>query len=110
MENHLDDIKNLFGYDTDGDLIIDEGIAFKLDKQISAYTQTGGILALKTSTLDSKIKSSESRITKLEDQMDKKEAELRQKYSTMQGTLSSLENQQTTISNFTRQQNNQNNR
>ena len=110
LENHLDDIKNLFGYDTDGDLIIDEGIAFKLDKQISAYTQTGGILALKTSTLDSKIKSSESRITKLEDQMDKKEAELRQKYSTMQGTLSSLENQQTTISNFTRQQNNQNNR
>ena len=110
LENHLDDIKNLFGYDTDGDLIIDEGIAFKLDKQISAYTQTGGILALKTSTLDSKIKSSESRISKLEDQMDKKEAELKQKYSTMQGTLSNLENQQTTISNFTKQQNNQNNR
>ena len=110
LENHLDAIKNLFGYDTDGDLIIDEGIAFKLDKQITAYTQTGGILALKTSTLDSKIKSSQSRISKLEDQMDKKEAELKQKYSTMQGTLSSLESQQTTISNFTRQQNNQNNR
>ena len=108
LENHLDDIKNLFGYDTDGDLIIDEGIAYKLDKQITAYTQTGGILALKTSTLDSKIKSSESRITKLEDQMDKKEAELKQKYSTMQGTLSSLENQQTTISNFTKQQNKSN--
>lgn len=108
LENHLDDIKNLFGYDTDGDLIIDEGIAFKLDKQITAYTQTGGILALKTSTLDSKIKSSQTRITKLEDQMEKKEAELRQKYSSMQGSLSSLENQQTTISNFTKQQNRQN--
>ena len=110
LENHIDDIKNLFGYDTDGDLIIDEGIAYKLDKQITAYTQTGGILALKTSTLDSKIKSSQTRISKLEDQMEKKEAELKQKYSTMQGTLSSLENQQTTISNFTKQQNNQNNR
>ena len=108
LENHLDDIKNLFGYDTDGDLIIDEGIAFKLDKQITAYTQTGGIIALKTSTLDSKIKSSQTRITKLEDQMEKKEAELRQKYSSMQGSLSSLENQQTTISNFTKQQNRQN--
>ena len=108
LENHLEDIKNLFGYDTDGDLIIDEGIAYKLDKQITAYTQTGGIIALKTSTLDSKIKSSQTRITKLEDQMDKKEAELKQKYSTMQGTLSSLENQQTTISNFTQQQNKQN--
>ena len=111
LENRMDDIKNLFGYDTDGDLIIDEGIAYRLDKQITAYTQTGGILALKTSTLDSKIKSSESRISKLEDQMDKKEAELKQKYSTMQGSLSTLENQQNTINNFTRQQqNNQNNR
>ena len=43
--------------------------------------------------------------------MDKKEAELKQKYSTMQGSLSTLENQQNTISNFTRQQqNSQNNR
>ncbi len=110
LENHLDDIKNIFGYDTDGDLIIDEGIAYKLDKQITAYTQTGGIIALKTSTLDSKIKSSQTRITKLEDQMNKKEAELKQKYSSMQGSLSNLENQQTTISNFTKQQNNQNNK
>ena len=40
--------------------------------------------------------------------MEKKESELRQKYSTMEGSLSSLENQQTTISNFTKQQNKQN--
>lgn len=105
IENHLDDIKNLFGYDSDGDLIIDSGIAFKLDKQISAYTQTGGILALKTSTLDSKIKSSETKISKLESQMDAKEADLRAKYGVMEGSLNSLEAQQNTISNFTRQNN-----
>ena len=107
LENHLDDIKMLFGYDSDGDLIVDTGIAYKLDKQISAYTQTGGILAMKTSSLDSKIKSSETRITKLESQMDKKEAELRNKYSQMEGSLSSLEAQQNTISNFTKQQQSQ---
>ena len=107
LENHLDDIKMLFGYDSDGDLIVDTGIAYKLDKQISAYTQTGGILAMKTSSLDSKIKSSETKITKLESQMAKKEAELRNKYSQMEGSLSSLEAQQTTISNFTKQQQNQ---
>lgn len=107
LENHLDDIKMLFGYDSDGDLIVDTGIAYKLDKQISAYTQTGGILALKTSSLDSKIKSSETKITKLESQMAKKEAELRNKYSQMEGSLNSLEAQQNTISNFTRQQQNQ---
>ncbi len=107
LENHLDDIKMLFGYDSDGDLIVDSGIAYKLDKQISAYTQTGGILALKTSSLDSKIKSSEAKVTKLESQMATKEAELRNKYSQMQGSLNSLEAQQNTISNFTKQQQNQ---
>lgn len=109
LENNLDEIKVLFGYDSDGDLIIDSGIAYRLDKEISAYTQTGGILALKTSNLDSKIKSSESKISKLEDQMNTKEAELRNKYSQMQGSLNSLESQQNAINNFTRQQNRQNN-
>ncbi len=104
LENHLDDIKMLFGYDSDGDLIVDTGIAYKLDKQISAYTQTGGIFALKTSSLDSKIKNSETKITKLESQMATKEAELRNKYSQMEGSLNSLEAQQSTISNFTKQQ------
>lgn len=109
IENHLDDIRQLFGFDSDGDLIVDSGIAYKLDKQISAYTQTGGILSLKTSSLDSKIKSSESKIAKLETQMDEKEAQLRQKYSQMEGSLNSLESQQTTISNFTRQNSNNRN-
>lgn len=104
IENHLDEIKQLFGFDTDDDLIIDNGIAYNLDKQITAYTQTGGILALKTSTLDSKIKSSQTKITKLEDQMAKKEADLRAKYSSMESSLNSLENQQNSINNFTRQQ------
>ena len=108
LANHLDDIKMLFGYDSDGDLIVDSGIAYKLDKQISAYTQTGGIFALKTSSLDSKIKSSEQKITKLESQMAKKESELRNKYSQMEGSLNSLEAQQNTISNFVKQNQNQN--
>jgi len=107
LENNLDDIKKLFGYDTDGDLIIDSGIAFSLDRQLGAYTQTGGILALKTSNLDSKIKNSESKIARLESQMDEKEADLRYKYGQMEGSLNSLESQQNSISNFTRQQNNQ---
>ena len=105
LANNLNDIKNIFGYDSDGDLIIDSGIAYALDKQISAYTQIGGILALKTSNLDTKIKSSENKIARLEEQMDDKEAELRRKYSVMEGTLGSLESQQNTISNFTKQQN-----
>ena len=103
--NHLEDIRLLFGYDSDGDLVSDKGIGVQLDKQISAYTQTGGILAMKTSGLDSKIKSSEQKIARLEVQMDKKEADLRNKYGQMEGSLNSLESQQNSINNFTNQQN-----
>ena len=109
LENNLEEIRNLFGYDSDGDLIIDSGIAYRLDKEVTAYTQTGGILAMKTSSLDSKIKTSESKITKLESQMDEKEAQLRSKFGTMQGSLNSLESQQNAINNFTKQQNNSRN-
>ena len=106
LENHLDDIKSIFGYDSDGDLIVDSGVAFQLDKQLAAYTQTGGILAMKTSSLDSKIKSSEQKITKLESQMDEKEAQLKSKYSQMESSLNSLESQQNSISNFSKQNSN----
>ncbi len=103
LENHLDDIKAIFGFDSDGDLIVDSGVAYQLDKQLSAYTQTGGILSMKTSSLDNKIKSSEKKISKLESQMDEKEASLKNKYSQMESSLNSLESQQNSISNFTRQ-------
>ena len=108
LENNLDDIKSLFGFDSDGDLIVDSGIAYNLDKQISAYTQTGGIISLKTSSLDSKIKSSEQKIARLEIQMEEKEAELKYKYGQMEGALNSLESQQNSISNFSKQNSGQN--
>ncbi len=107
LANNLDDIKNMFGYDSDGDLIVDSGIAYRLDKELTAYVQTGGIIAAKTSSLDSQIKTSESKIAKLETQMDQKEQELRQKYASMEGSLNSLETQQSTISNFSKQNGNQ---
>ena len=103
LENNLDDIKSLFGYDSDGDLIVDSGIAYNLDKQISAYTQTGGIISLKSSNLDSKIKKSEKTIARLEIQMDEKEAQLKNQYGKMEGALNSLESQRDSISNFSKQ-------
>jgi len=103
LANNLNDIKSMFGYDSDGDLIVDSGIAYRLDKELTAYVQTGGIIAMKTGSLDSKIKTSETKIAKLETQMDQKEQDLRQKYASMEGSLNSLESQQSTISNFSKQ-------
>ncbi|MGI5092488.1 flagellar filament capping protein FliD [Treponema socranskii] len=105
LASHLEDIKNMFGYDSDGDLITDSGIAYRLDRELGAYVQTGGIIGTKISTLGTRIKSSETKIAQLETQMDKKEKELRRKFASMEGSLNSLESQQTTISNFIRQNN-----
>ncbi|MBO5237106.1 MAG: flagellar filament capping protein FliD [Spirochaetaceae bacterium] len=99
LENHLTEIKNIFGYDSDGDLIIDSGVAFQLDKRLQSFVQSGGILSTKISTLDSRISTSENKITKLETQLEEKEQELRYKYSQMGATLNSLESQSQSITN-----------
>lgn len=106
IESHLDDIKSLFGYDSDGDLIIDSGIANNLDKHLTAYVRSGGIFSGKNATLDGKIKSSEQRISRLETQMQQKEADLKNKYAQMEGALNSLETQQNAITNFSNRNNN----
>ncbi|WP_147614857.1 flagellar filament capping protein FliD [Treponema pectinovorum] len=100
LEKDLDSIKNLFGYDSDGDLIVDSGIGFALDKQLTAWVQSGGIISNKTATLNGRIKSSETKIASLERQLETKEAQLRTKYGQMEGTLNSLNSQSSTISNF----------
>jgi flagellar hook-associated protein 2 len=109
LKNNLDDIKKIFGYDSDGDLIVDSGIGYLMDKQLTSYVQTGGILANKDSILNRQIDSTQKKITKLERQLDDKEAELRAKYGQMEGTLNSLERQQEGITNFTRQNQRNNN-
>lgn len=101
IENNLEQIKNIFGYDKDGDLIIDSGIAFNMDKQLSSWVQSGGIIATKNNGLEQRIKSSETAIKKLEDQLATKESQLRQKYGQMEGTLNSLNAQSNTLNSFT---------
>ena len=99
LESNLELIKNIFGYDTDGDLIIDNGLGYLLDQRLNAWTSTGGIIATKNSSLNTRIESSNKKIASLEEQLEKKESELKQKYANMEGTLNSLESQQNSINN-----------
>lgn len=99
LESNLELIKNIFGYDTDGDLIIDNGVGYLLDQRLNAWTSTGGIIATKNSSLNTRIESSNKKIASLEEQLEKKESELKQKYANMEGTLNSLESQQNSINN-----------
>ena len=104
LKDNISDIKNLFGYDSDGDMIIDTGVAYLMEKNLQAYVQTGGILASKTRTLDTKISNSEKTISRLETQLETKEQEYRTKFGNMESTLSNLESQSDSITNFNNQQ------
>ena len=81
-------------------MIVDSGIGFALDKQLSSWVQSGGIIANKNSTLNGRIKASEQKITRLETQLASKEQQLRSKYGQMEGALNGLNAQSSTISNF----------
>ena len=100
LESNLEDIKNIFGYDKDGDLIMDSGIGVALDKQLGSWVSIGGIIANKNRGISQKITASETNIRRLESQIDRKEAELRAKYGQMEGTLNNLQGQANTINNF----------
>ncbi|MBB5218500.1 flagellar hook protein [Treponema rectale] len=100
LASNLNEIKNMFGFDSDGDLIIDNGVAFLLDKQLTSWVQSGGIISAKTNALEGNIKSSNSKITRLETQLERKEAELKSKYASMEGTLNNLEAQQNSLNNY----------
>lgn len=99
-------VKDLFGFDSDGDMVIDTGVAMKIDQQIMPYVQIGGIFALRTSGLDTRIDSTERRIAQLDIQLKDKEADLRRRYGQMEGALNSLQNQSSAIQNFSNQNNN----
>ena len=100
LDEKMDEIKNLFGYDTDGDLVIDSGIGYSIDRQLTSWVQSGGIIAGKSAGIDTKIKASETNIRRLESQLASKEAQLKNKYGQMEGTLNNLNAQSTTITNF----------
>ena len=106
LSNNLSDIKNIFGYDTDNDKLIDTGVGYLIYQNLHSYTMTAGIISMKTSALDSKISSSKTKITNLQASVDDKEQALKEKYGTMESTLNSLNSQSTTIENFTNQNSN----
>ncbi|NLM00455.1 MAG: flagellar filament capping protein FliD [Treponema sp.] len=103
LKDYIPEIKSLFGYDSDEDKIIDNGIAYQLDKNLQAYVQIGGILASKDRAVDTNIKNTETKIQKLETQIAAKEIELKRKYGQMESTMNRLEAQNKTMENYFKQ-------
>jgi len=100
ITNNADWIKDLFGMDTDKDLVVDSGVAFSIDKLITPYTQTGGLLKIKFDNFDSKIAATEKDIDEYNEYLDDYEAKLRKDYATMEGALDQLEKSSKALDNL----------
>jgi flagellar hook-associated protein 2 len=99
-------IQQLFGSDTNGDLIIDSGIAYMVDSTTRPFVESGGFISLKTGTIDSRISQDRRRIDTLERQLAAKEAALRIQYGQMEAAYNRMEQMSTSIDQFSQQSSN----
>jgi flagellar capping protein FliD len=110
IATNLNGIRQLFAYDTDGDLIADTGIAYSIDYLTRPYVETGGLLAQKTNNMDSRISQEQQRIATLDRQLAAKEADLRRQYAQMESAFARMEQMTSSFDRFNQQNSNNNNR
>jgi flagellar hook-associated protein 2 len=106
LETKLPAIRQLFGSDTNGDLVADTGVAVNLDALSKPFIDTGGIVTLKTGTIDSRISQDRGRIETMDRQLAVKEAELKLQYSRMEGAYARMEQMSASLENFNQQNGN----
>ncbi|HTX72068.1 MAG TPA: flagellar filament capping protein FliD [Rectinemataceae bacterium] len=100
LQDHFVGVKQLFGYDSQGSLIVDSGVAFSLDRLLKPYVETGGIISLKTGTLDQQITSTKKTIDDLDVQLAAKQQDLKEKYGQMEGALNQMQSTSNSLDNF----------
>jgi len=103
LENKVPAIRQLFASDTTGDLIADMGVAINIEALVKPFVETGGIISLKTGTIDSRVKQDERRIGTMERQLAAKEQELKIQYSRMEAAYARMEQMSSSLDNFSQQ-------
>jgi flagellar hook-associated protein 2 len=100
LENNFDAVRELFGSDSDNDMIIDSGAAYAAERYVKPYIETGGIVSSRVGTMDSRIDTTEDRIEDLEEKLEDKEARYRREYGAMEGALRTLEESSKSLDNM----------
>ncbi len=103
LGEHFEAAKQLFGNDTNGDLIVDAGFAYAIDNLIKPYVETGGIVSLKTGTIDTQLGEEKRNLDSLDARLASKEQDLKQKYGDMEANLSRMESASSSIDSFSKQ-------
>ncbi len=100
LERDYEAVSRIFGLDTDGDLVVDTGVAWALDSFVSPYVQTGGIIASRTDSLDTRIGQTEDRIERYNERLEDYEQQLRFEFGRMEGALEQLDESSRALDNL----------
>ncbi len=92
-ENHRA-IRDLFGFDSDGDGVIDSGAAFEVFRYVRGFTQTGGIITVRTQGIDRRIADANTQIDRDSERIERREAQLRREFAQMESAIDSMEDMQ----------------
>lgn len=102
LASSFNEVRDLFGYATNNDFVVNSGVAWALDTTSQPYVAIGGIFATRSQTLDNQIASEKREIATLDDALAAKQDELKQKYGMMEGALNSMQSTSTAIDNFSK--------
>ena len=91
LESEFTAVRRLFGFDSDGDGAIDSGVAYEIDRLTRPYVQTGGIIATRTSTIDSSISRADSQIETYSERLENYEQRIRRDFARMEGAIQQME-------------------
>ncbi|MDR1215906.1 MAG: flagellar filament capping protein FliD [Treponema sp.] len=103
VDNNITALQQIFGFDSNGDRLVDTGAAYACESLARPYVETGGLISIKIATLDSRIKDDDRRIIALDKQLADKEASLKSQYSQMEGAYNRMEQMSNSLDNFSRQ-------
>ncbi|HPO49841.1 MAG TPA: flagellar filament capping protein FliD, partial [Spirochaetota bacterium] len=104
MEKFPEGVKQLFGYDSNGDMVADTGIGFEVETLLKLYTTKGdGFFDGKVRTIDAKIKDKDKQIASYQDKMRNEEKKLRQEFYKMEKAAQELQENQNKFKNFEKQ-------
>ncbi len=88
LKNYPDSVKELFATDKNEDLIIDDGVAFKTNQELSDYIKaSGGMISSRIDLLKEKIKDNKKIILNKELSLGRKEEILKQKFGRMESAI-----------------------
>jgi flagellar hook-associated protein 2 len=103
ISRHPDAVRQLFGNDTDGDLVVNAGVAYAIDTLLRPYVATGGIVPQRVSNLEARLARAGREIADYNRKLSDYQAELKKKYGQMEGALGTLEKNSQAIQNFNKQ-------